>query len=206
MRVIGLTGGIGTGKSVVASVLASLGAAVIDADKEAHETYRKGSEGWRLIVARFGNEILNAEGEIDRRKLARIVFADPRALQSLNTIVHPLARQRVEWKLRQLRAGGTRAAVVEAVLLYQAGWQTMMDEVWLVRAPRAAVRERLRTGRRMTDEQVAARMEAQAEQERTAMTLADVVLDNDGTEPELREKVRRLWNERISKEGNPTHG
>ena len=151
MRVIGLTGGMGTGKSEVAAALAALGAEVIDADREGHLAYRSGTPGWQRVVERFGRDILGSDGQVDRSKLGSLVFGDPRALAALNAAVHPLIRERIEARLAELSAGGTGVVVLDAALLYQAGWNDRTDEVWVVTAPPEAAAERLRAQRGMSE-------------------------------------------------------
>ena len=195
MRTIGLTGGIGVGKGEVAGTLAGLGAAIVDADDEGHQVYLQGTEGWQIVVAQFGREVLGADGEIDRRKLAQRVFSDNEALQRLNAALHPLIRERVEAKLAELGAAGTAVAVVEAPLLLQAGWKTLTDEVWLVTSPEESVLERVHLQREMSVAEARSRMAAQVLPSGLAEQ-ADVIIENTGTIAELRESVRRLWHER----------
>src|SRR5262249_29123332 len=131
-RVIGLTGGIGSGKSTVATMLAELGADVIDTDKIGHEAYRPGTEGFRQVAEAFGQDIVAPDGTIDRRALAAKVFADPAELRRLNAIVHPLIGLAVrDWLLRAQAAPSSAPIVVEAPVLMEAGWR-FFDEVWVV--------------------------------------------------------------------------
>lgn len=204
MRTIGLTGGIGSGKSEVSGMLAALGAVVIDADHEGHRTYERGTEGWRRVVDRFGDGILDAQGEVDRKRLAGIVFGDAAALTDLNALLHPLIRARVETRLRALRDGAVAVTVVEATLLLEAGWEDLVDEVWLVQAPAAVVTQRLREQRRMTEAQIAARVAAQRHQAAVVARRADVVIQNDGTRERLRAEVERLWRQRIATKAQGT--
>ena len=205
MRVIGLTWGVGTGKSEAAAALAALGAEIVDADHEGHLSYRGGTAGWERVVALFGRDILDAEGEVDRSKLGLIVFGDRRALASLNEAVHPLIRGRIEARLAELSAGGTRVAVVDAALLYQAGWDELTDEVWVVTAPPASVAERLKAQRGMSKQTLRRRLEAQGPTEPLARR-ADAVIDNAGSLSELRDRVEALWHQRILLEGSDSHG
>jgi dephospho-CoA kinase len=195
VRVIGLTGGIGAGKSEVAAALARLGAVVIDADHEGHEAYRSGSVGWRRIVELFTTAVLDDEGEIDRQALGSIVFNDPQALAWLNAAIHPLIRDRVEARLRELGGGGTEVAVVDAALLYQAGWDDLTEEVWLVTAPTSMVVQRLVGQRGMRASEAERRIGSQSFAGKQAQ--ADVVIENAGTIEQLRDATERLWNERI---------
>ncbi len=135
MRVIGLTGGIAAGKSTIAQILAELGAVVIDADKVGHEAYRRGTEAWRALVAHFGDGILTPDGEIDRRKLGAIVFADPDQRKALQDIVWPRMKEMIRQRLAELRAAGVQVAVIEAAVLIEAGWTDLVDEVWVVQVP-----------------------------------------------------------------------
>ena len=194
MRVIGLTGGIGTGKSEAAAALAELGAEVIDADAEGHLAYRSGTPGWERVVELFGRDILGPDGEVDRSKLGSIVFGDPAALASLNEVVHPLIRERIETRLAELAASGTGIAVVDAALLYQAGWDDLTDEVWVVTAPQEAVAERLVARRGMSGQTLRRRLEAQGTAE-TLASRAAVTIENAGSLRELRDRVGRLWHQ-----------
>ncbi len=204
MRVIGLTGGIGAGKSEAAKVLAELGAAVIDADAEGHRAYAKGTIGWRRIVEIFSPDLLNDDGEIDRGRLGALVFASPQALAWLNAAIHPLIRQQASRAINERRDAGCPAAVIDAALLYQAGWDDLTDEVWAVSASPAAVVERLRA-RGLSPEEIRRRMEAQGRVE-LLLTRADVLIDNSGSIEELRARIRQLWEERILRKGDLIHG
>lgn len=203
MHVIGLTGGIGVGKSEVAKALADHGSAIIDADAEGHHAYDKGSIGWRRVVEIFSSGILNEDGEVDRSRLGALVFANPQALAWLNAAIHPLIRQRVTQAIAQHRENGVDVAVVDAALLYQARWDDLADEIWVVSAPPGAVAERLRE-RGMTADDIRRRTEAQAGAE-TAFARADVIIDNYGSLDGLRARVQELWQERILSRGNAVH-
>ncbi|MEX2599657.1 MAG: dephospho-CoA kinase, partial [Dehalococcoidia bacterium] len=195
MYVIGLTGGIGSGKSAVAALLTGLGAAVIDADKEGHRVYERGSSGWQQVLSLFGPDILDERGEVDRRRLGAIVFGDARSLERLNAAVHPVLRQHIQERLQEFRNEGDRVAVVDAALLHQAGWDDLVDEVWAVTAPEPVVIQRLQ-GRGLTEDDARQRMGRQQPPESIAAK-SDVVIENTGTLEELRAKVEQLWNERI---------
>ncbi|MEE8517819.1 MAG: dephospho-CoA kinase [Dehalococcoidia bacterium] len=205
MRVIGLTGGIGTGKSEVSATLRALGAEIIDADAEAHSSYRQGTMGWRRLLEMFGDEILGRDGEIDRRKLGQLVFGSPQALAWLNAAIHPLVRDRVSARLRELSENGTDVAVVDAALLYEAGWDDLTDEVWAVTAPPVQAAERLVVQRGLEDWEAQRRIDAQSPPD-TVASRADVVIENAGTLEQLRETVTLLWNERILSRGDGQHG
>ena len=195
MRVIGLTGGIGTGKSTVAAALAALGAEVIDADQEGHRSYAKGSIGWRRLSEMFGDSILDADSEIDRGVLGQLVFSNPQAMALLNAAIHPLIGQRLKERLAEERLVGTEIAVVDAAVLYQAGWDEQTDEVWVVTAPVDAVVSRLVEQRGLEGWEAHRRIDAQGSQEQ-AIARADVVIDNDGSMEDLTRTVERLWKDR----------
>jgi dephospho-CoA kinase len=198
VRVIGLTGGIGSGKSAAAEVLAALGAVVIDADRVGHETYQPGTAGWERVVDAFGRGIVAADGSIDRKRLGAIVFGDPTRLAVLNAIVHPLIRDAIATRIGSERAAGRApAVVVEAALLVEAGWDAIVDEVWLVRARPDIVEERLVLQRGLDRAAIAARARAQlSDDQRRAH--ADVVIDNDGSRAALGEAIAALWRQRIA--------
>jgi len=196
MMVIGLTGGMGAGKSEVAAVLRSLGASVIDADEEGHQAYRRGTEGWRRVVELFGPSILGQDKEVDRRVLGRLVFADPEALSRLDQAVHPLIRQAIGRQLEEWRQEGRAVAVVDAALLLEAAWRDLVDEVWVVWAPREQVVPRVRAQRRLSETEVEQRLQAQTPHEQEVRQ-ADVTIENVGGLEELRLKVEALWRERI---------
>lgn len=190
---IGLTGGIGSGKSTAAKILAALGAPIIDADKVGHEIYLPQTPAYRELVAAFGEGILGADGTIDRRKLGPIVFADPAALRRLNAIVHPKMYARMgEMVAAMRRAGETRPIVVEAAILIEANWQPLFDEIWLVTATRERVIERIERDRGLKPEQTEARIRAQlSDEERRKHATAEI--RNDGTLEQLRDTITRLW-------------
>ena len=196
MIVIGLTGGIGTGKSEVTSFLAELGASVIDADVVGHEVYRKGTEGHSAVIDRFGPGVVGADGEINRAALGRLVFGDPQALARLNSLVHPRIRKAVRERLSALRGAGAEVVVLEAAVLLEAGWEDMVDEVWVVEAPREAVVSRLRPRFGGDEQAIAVRAGAQMTQE-DRRRAADVTILNDGSMDRLRRRVERVYKARI---------
>jgi dephospho-CoA kinase len=196
MLVIGLTGGIGTGKSEVTRQLGALGAAVIDADRVGHEAYVPGSESWRQVVEVFGDDILRTDGEIDRQKLGAIVFSDPDQLARLNGIMHPRMAGIVAGRLEELRGQGTEVAVVEAALLFEAGWDSLVDEVWVTDSPVEVVIQRLQARNGMSPEEVLKRMDSQMDREER-LGRAQVVVDNTGDMAALEETVNGLWETRV---------
>jgi dephospho-CoA kinase len=191
--VVGLTGGIGSGKSTVAAMLAERGALVIDADRIGHETYRPGSDGFRRVVAAFGRGIVAGDGTIDRKALGAIVFADPAALARLNAIVHPLIGAEVAARVASARADDPRRPVViEAAILLEAGWQRLVDRLWLVSVRPETAIVRVMASRGLARAEVERRIAAQtsdAERRRRA----DLVIENDGTPADLRARVEEAW-------------
>ncbi len=196
--VIGLTGVIGSGKSAVARMLAEMDAAVVDADRIGHSVYEPGEPAFDELKTAFGEGIVGSDGRIARAKLAALVFASAQALGRLNAIVHPRIRQRLAAEVAELRAAArVPAIVIEAAVLLEAGWQDLCDEVWLVTAPTASVRERLAAERRMTPAQVAKRLGAQLSEEERRRH-ADVVIENDGTLEQLRARLAEIWQQRVA--------
>jgi dephospho-CoA kinase len=192
VRVIGLTGGIAAGKSTIAQILAELGAVVIDADKVGHEAYRRGTEAWRALVDHFGEGILGPDGEIDRRKLGAIVFADPDQRKALQDIVWPRMKEMIRQRLAELCAAGVRVAVIEAAVLIEAGWTDLVDEVWVVQVPEEVALRRLVARNNLSEADARARIRAQlSNAERAAH--ADVIIDNSGTVAEARARVEQAW-------------
>ena len=190
MKVIGLTGGIGSGKSTVSQFLAELGAVVIDADKVGHEVFKPDTGTWREVVAAFGKQILTPAGDIDRKKLGEIVFGDPEFLARLNQIMHPRMYKVVKAQLEEHRQQGV--VVLEAPLLLEAGWGSLVDEVWVTVAPESTVLKRLTERARLSEAESLARIRSQLSSEER-VRLADVVVDTDCSLDELRERVGELW-------------
>lgn len=191
-RVIGLTGGIGTGKSTISQYLAGLGAVVIDADEVGHEVFQPGTEGWNDVVATFGKGILTTTGEIDRKKLGTLVFSNPEALSKLNRIVHPRAYDLVKSRLEECRRQGVKVVVVEVILLIEAKWTDLADEVWVVVASEDNVVKRLKQQRGMSEKEILARIRSQLSTEERVKH-ADVVINNNGDIDEMKAKVKELW-------------
>ncbi len=193
MKTIGLTGGIGSGKSTVSQILAELGAFVIDADKVGHEIYLPGKEAWYRLIETFGRDILAPDQTIDRKKLGALVFSNPEARKTLNSIVHPLMYRDIERRIREKRQEGwTRPIVVEAAILIEANWLPLVDEVWVVVANRKAVIERVGRQRNLSAEETEARLASQLpDSER--IRYASLVIENNGPPEELRKTVTEAW-------------
>ena len=187
---VGLTGGIGAGKSEVSRRLAAQGAVVIDADLIAREVVEPGTDGLAEVVEAFGDEVLRPDGGLDRGRLGDLVFADPELRSKLNAIVHPrVARRMAELE----RAAGPGAIVVHDVpLIAENGRAGAYDVVVVVDAPPKIQAERLVRRRGMTREQARARMAAQASREQR-LAIADIVIDNSGSLAELDRQVGDLW-------------
>ena len=201
-RVIGLTGGIGSGKSLVAGLLREYGAAVIDADRVAHEVYRPGTAGWRAVVDAFGRKVLAGDGSISRRTLGDIVFSDDGARRRLNAIVHPRVRVLLAERVASAQSGGAGVVVVEVPLLIEAiraggSWQRTFDEIWVVTAPEEQVIERVLARGGLDEAQVRAVMGSQAGNAER-LRYADVVIDNGAGIDRLRDRVAGLWQERLA--------
>jgi len=191
--VIGLTGGIGAGKSTVTQMLEELGVAVIDADQVGHQIYLPDLPAWREIVERFGIEVLHADRTINRQTLGKLVFADPEALRTLNHIVHPKMYDRMAELIAELRTqGGMKAIVVEAAVLIEANWMPLVDQVWVVVASESIVVERLAKQRNLSPEQVRTRIAAQLSNDER-LKHAQVVIRNDGSIEQVRAAVQQAW-------------
>jgi len=192
MKVIGLTGGIGSGKSAVARLLAELGAVIIDADKIGHEALKPDTEVWCEVVSAFGQRILTPGGDINRKKLGEIVFGNPASLLKLNQIMHPRMYERVTAQLEEYRRRGVDVAVLEAPLLLEAGWASLVDEVWVTVAAETTVLRRLQERTGLSEPESLARIRSQLPVEER-VNRADVIVDTDCDLDELEAKVKELW-------------
>ncbi|HEX5480019.1 MAG TPA: dephospho-CoA kinase [Dehalococcoidia bacterium] len=190
--VIGLTGGIASGKSVVREMLERHGAYVIDADKVGHEAYAPGSDCYHAVIAAFGEDIVGHDGQIDRKALGAKVFADRAHRKRLEGIVWPWMRHVMEARLETLRVEGTPVVVLEAAVLIEANWQPLVDEVWAVIAPPDLARERIMERNGLSAEHAEARINAQLTNEERA-DHAQVIIENSGTIEQLQRRVDDEW-------------
>jgi dephospho-CoA kinase len=191
---VGLTGGIGSGKSTFAALLSELGAEVIDADQLGRDALLPGEPAWHSVVGQFGDEILEANGlDIDRKALARIVFSDPQRLVALNAIVHPVITSGIADALEPLQ-GTAEIAVLDAALIVELGLDSMLDLLIVVTAPQALRQSRLQRDRGMTKEEISARIGAQISEEELVQR-ADIIVQNGGSLASLEREADRVWRE-----------
>ena len=191
--IIGLTGGIASGKSTVATTLQSWGAYVIDADKLGHRAYVKGTDAFHKVVAQFGEDVVGADGEVDRRALGAKVFGEGGSLKQLTDIVWPAIYDMAAAEIKQsLDSNPNTVVVLEAAVLIEAGWQSLVDEIWLTTVDPSTAIERASARDGVDADAVQARIDAQlSNAERTAE--AAVVIDNSADEPQLLAQLENHW-------------
>jgi len=193
MYVIGLTGGIGSGKSTVAKVLEEEGAAVLSADLLGHEVYLPGKPAYDEIIEAFGREVVAEDGTIDRKKLGPIVFSDPANLAKLNAITHPRLKDMMRKRLAEISRQGVEYAVLEAALLFDAGWDDLADEVWVTVAAAQVAAERTSARSGIPVEQVLERIQKAQMESDERVRRSDVVIDTGGTMEQTVERARAAW-------------
>lgn len=194
MRVIGLTGGIASGKSTVARFFKDHEIPVIDADILGHRTYEPGSETFAAVVRTFGDDLVAADGTIDRRVLGGKVFGKPDELTKLTDIVWPGIRRLASQALAEFETAGNHLVVLEAAVLFEAGWEDLTDEIWVVVVEPDIAIERLASRNGLDPEAARARIASQlSNDERTSR--ANVVIENNGTLDELASSIGAGWNE-----------
>ena len=193
MIVIGLTGGIGTGKSEVARILKEIGAYIIDADKLGHSAYLPHSDIWEEVVKEFGNGVLLPDKEIDRKKLGSIVFNDPVQLAKLNEIMHPRMGKMVANLIAGLDA---EVVVVEAALLLEAGWDALVDEVWCTGASEDIVIDRLKARNGLNREEAKKRIGAQMSVDERKLR-SQVMIEHNGDLAQLTTVIEQIWENRV---------
>ncbi len=189
--VIGLTGNIATGKSVVRRMLEHLGAYTIDADALTHRTYAKGAPGYQEVIDKFGKWLLNKDGEIDRKKLGNLVFTDPEAMRQLEAIVHPLVRQASEILTKR---ASQPVVVIEAIKLLEGDLRKVCDSIWVTNAPEEVQVERLIRKRGMNREHALERIHMQSAQS-AKVAVANIVITNTGSYDDLWKQVSEAWKE-----------
>ena len=191
--IIGLTGGIASGKSTVATTLQSWGAYVIDADKLGHRAYVKGTDAFHKVVAQFGEDIVGSDGEVDRRALGAKVFGEGGSLKQLTDIVWPAIYDMAAAEIKQtFDSNPDTVVVLEAAVLIEAGWQSLVDEIWVTTVDPSTAIERASARDGVDADAVQARIDAQlSNAERTAE--AAVVIDNSADEPQLLAQLENHW-------------
>ena len=194
MRVIGITGGIGAGKSTVSEILASLGLDVINVDELGHQVYLPSTSGWNEVVKEFGKEVLTEDGEINRSKLRAKVFDDSRALGRLNQITHPKIRQLLSQSILDRKNAGSRIIGFEAALLIEADWKELADQIWVVTAPKSVIIDRVaRRSPALDNQTIQSMIESQMSQSEREK-FADIIIENSGTVNELKKIVQMNYN------------
>ena len=201
MTIVGITGSIGSGKSEVAKVFAEKDAWVIDADEEAKALLKKGEAGYEAVIHMFGKDVLKEGGEIDKKRLAALVFKDIESVRKVNALIHPLVHQRVVEKLREIdKTHQDALVIIDAPLLIEAGFHKLVNFLIVVK-PGSRVKALERAAKRLgiTMEEAERRLTFQIPQEEKER-LADVVIVNDGTLGALRQKALQVYERIINKE------
>jgi len=194
MTVIGLTGGIASGKSTAAEYLRNLGATLIDADRVGHRSYEPGTPGFEKVVNAFGHEIVGKDGVIDRRILGGKVFGNPAEQERLQAIVWPEIRRLISEELRDIkRRDKNQIVILEAAVLIEAGWTDLCDEIWVVTTSQPIALQRLMARNALTEDAALARIHAQAGSRERALAIADVKIDNSGPEEQFQQRLDRAW-------------
>lgn len=193
MITIGITGGIGSGKSTASQMLGELGAEVIDADRVGHRIYLPDTPAWREIVAAFGESILAADRSIDRTRLGPMVFSNPDALRQLNAITHGKMFAYIQGQIDYMRQKqATRVVVVEAAILLEAGWRALVDQLWVVVTDVDVAIARLKAYKNFTEDQARARIAAQLSNEERVVQAHKVIWNNTDLTA-LRQAVEAAW-------------
>jgi dephospho-CoA kinase len=192
MYVIGLTGGIGSGKTTVAQMLERKGAVLLSADAVGHEVYLPGQPAWQEVVDAFGRQIVAEDETIDRKKLGAIVFSDEEQLRRLNAITHVRMKEMMRDKLEAEKERGTQTVVLEAALLFDAGWDDLADEIWVTVVPPPVAAERTAERSGISVDEALSRIAAQMSNEERAAR-SQVVFDTDCPLEQTRKQVDEEW-------------
>lgn len=198
MSVVGLTGGICSGKSTVTAMFRGLGATVIDADQVAHELVEPGGPLFEAVALAFGCEMVGADGRIDRGRLGAIVFADPKARRRLEELLHPAIIQECERRIRQAEISGAAVCLVDAALLIESGWHSRCDAVILVEASETVRLDRLIRSRGLSRDDAMLRIRSQMPQQEKRRH-AHYIIENDGPLQETARQVRAVWEQLCAK-------
>lgn len=194
MKLIGLTGGIASGKSTVAAILRRLGVAIVNADELSREVVQPGTEGWKEIVDTFGTEILQPDGAVDRQRLRTIIFSDPAARKKLEAVIHPRVRALAQQRFQEHAAAGFEIVVYEVPLLFEGNLQNSLRPVVLVATNLETQKKRLQDRDHLAESEAEKHITAQMSLEEKRR-LADYVIENDGTLDELERRVRAVLEE-----------
>ena len=194
MKILGLTGGISCGKSTIARMLKELGANIIDTDKIAHELAEIGEPLYLAYLEHFGEDILLEDKKLNRREIAIRIYNDPNEREWINSVAHPIIRQRVEEEISRLKETGAKSAVLDAPLLFEVGWQNYADVIWVAYVNRQLQIKRLKKRDRIGRANAEKRLNAQMPIEEKKK-LADVVICNENGLEELRQEVSKAWSE-----------
>lgn len=195
VTILGITGGIGSGKSTASQILGELGAVVIDADQVGHKIYLPNTPAWREMVEEFGEEVVAPDQTIDRTKLGPIVFSDAQKLQALNRIMHGKIYAYIQGQIDYIREHHADGVVaVEAAILLEAGWRSLVEQLWVVVATEDVVIARLQAYKNMPEDQARARINAQMSNDER-ISQADTVIWNNAALPDLRQAVTTAWHQ-----------
>ena len=196
MKVIGLTGGIACGKSTASAYLKELGACIVDTDGISRATTKKGGKGYYAVIGLFGEHLLTAEGEIDRRRLGSIVFSDESKRRELNALIHPIVIEESKEQMEAARQAGYAVCILDVPLLFESGMETLCDETWLVYVPREEQIRRIGERDGLDEAAAAARIDSQMPLEEK-LRRADIAIDTSGSIADTQRKLTELWEERI---------
>ena len=195
MKIVGLTGGIASGKSTVSNILMKFGLPIIDCDKISREILLPNKPAYQKVLEQFGSEIANQDGSINRKALADVVFENSQALAQLNSITHPAIIYEVKGRLAALQQKFCPAVIIDAPLLLEAGLDTLTTEIWVVTADRETKIQRAMLRDNATREQVLHRMKNQLD-DQARIARADVVITNNGSIAQLENTIKELLNQR----------